>query len=313
VDNHLSFFSHGKLLITGEYFILDGAHGLALPTQLGQKMEVQISESDTWKLEWNSYDVNNNCWLKIDVSQEQSFSAWKSDNAEEATLLNIIKTALQLNVAFLKETKHYKVSTHLEFPNNWGLGSSSTLINNVAQWANVDAFELLELTFGGSGYDIAVAQANASILFHRKNENPEFEIVSFNPSFKEQLYFIHLDKKQNSREGIAHYKQITKDKTEAIKTISDISEKLLSTSELKEFETLLDDHENIAADFLQMEKVKDLLFGDYWGAVKSLGAWGGDFVLATSAKSETETLEYFQSKGFGTILKYKDIIFAPSN
>ena len=309
----LQFFSRGKLLITGEYFILDGAHGLALPTQLGQKMEVQVSESEKWKLEWNSYDVDKNCWLQLELSREDSLSGWSSLSVEKETLFSILKNAFKSNSKILDETKHYRVSTYLEFPNNWGLGSSSTLINNIAQWAKVNAYDLLNQTFGGSGYDIAVAQANASILFHRENNMPVSEKVSFNPSFNEQLYFVHLDKKQNSREGIAHYKQIKEGKSQAIQEITEITRKLISAAELVDFEKLLNEHENIVADVLQMKKAKDIFFSDYWGTVKSLGAWGGDFVLATSAKSESETMEYFQSKGFGTVLKYKDIIFAPSN
>jgi mevalonate kinase len=36
----LDFYSHGKLLITSEYAVLDGAKALALPTRLGQKLSV---------------------------------------------------------------------------------------------------------------------------------------------------------------------------------------------------------------------------------------------------------------------------------
>jgi mevalonate kinase len=305
----LEFFSRGKLLITGEYFILDGAYGLALPTQLGQKMKVEIQNADSWSLEWKSYDVNNDRWLQLDLSKEKFLSEWNSESVEEETLFNILKSALQLNPNFLSDTKQYKVSTHLEFPNNWGLGSSSTLINNVAQWAKVNAFELLKLTFGGSGYDVAVAQADAPILFHREAENPLFEKVNFNPSFKEQLYFVHLEKKQNSREGISHYQQVKENKKPAIKAVSEISKKLLAASALEDFEKLLTEHENIVTDLLQLKKVKEIFFSDYWGIVKSLGAWGGDFVLATSAKTEKETIEYFQSKRFKTIIPYREIIY----
>jgi hypothetical protein len=35
-----TFYSNGKLLITGEYLILDGAKGLALPTKMGQNLSV---------------------------------------------------------------------------------------------------------------------------------------------------------------------------------------------------------------------------------------------------------------------------------
>ena len=33
-----SFFSHGKLLLTGEYLVLDGSKALAIPTQKGQEI-----------------------------------------------------------------------------------------------------------------------------------------------------------------------------------------------------------------------------------------------------------------------------------
>ena len=41
-----TFYAHGKLLLTAEYFILDGAVGLALPTKLGQSLSIQSSESN---------------------------------------------------------------------------------------------------------------------------------------------------------------------------------------------------------------------------------------------------------------------------
>ena len=52
--------------------------------------------------------------------------------------------------------------------------------------------------------------------------------------------------------------------------------------------------------------VKECLFPDYKGTVKSLGAWGGDFVLAIS---ETEDIpNYFLSKGFDICIPYDEIV-----
>jgi len=51
--------------------------------------------------------------------------------------------------------------------------------------------------------------------------------------------------------------------------------------------------------------VKERLFPDYFGTLKSLGAWGGDFILATGTK---ETPRYFKNKGFETILTYSEMI-----
>ena len=40
------FYSNGKLLLSGEYLILDGATGLALPTKTGQEMLVSTFNSE---------------------------------------------------------------------------------------------------------------------------------------------------------------------------------------------------------------------------------------------------------------------------
>ena len=51
---------------------------------------------------------------------------------------------------------------------------------------------------------------------------------------------------------------------------------------------------------LNLEK----FFKDYSGEIKSLGAWGGDFILAAGPSS---SIEYFQNKGFKTILSYNEM------
>ena len=57
-----------------------------------------------------------------------------------------------------------RVETQLEFPREWGLGSSSTLISNLGLWAETDPYDLLSATLGGSGYDIAAARSESPFL-----------------------------------------------------------------------------------------------------------------------------------------------------
>ena len=52
-------------------------------------------------------------------------------------------------------------------------------------------------------------------------------------------------------------------------------------------------------DYLMIE------FPDYKGSIKSLGAWGGDFILATGDK---EDRNYFINKGLRSIIEFKDMI-----
>lgn len=42
-----TYNAHGKVLLTGEYMILDGAVGIGLPTHHGQTLTIETIESDT--------------------------------------------------------------------------------------------------------------------------------------------------------------------------------------------------------------------------------------------------------------------------
>jgi len=67
----------------------------------------------------------------------------------------------------------------------------------------------------------------------------------------------------------------------------------------------MEKHQAIMSDVLEMLTVKEQLFHDFKGVVKSLGAWGGDFVMVLSKENPKE---YFISKGFETILTYDEMV-----
>ncbi len=46
-----------------------------------------------------------------------------------------------------------------------------------------------------------------------------------------------------------------------------------------EFEELLILHEKLISKAIGISPIQERLFSDYKGVIKSLGAWGGDFVL----------------------------------
>ncbi len=297
--------AHGKLLLSAEYFVLDGATSLALPTTKGQYFNFEsVPNSDS--ILWKSFDEKNELWFE-GLFSNATFEVIHSSDEDIANRMTQILNAIRiLDFSFLKN-KGAKISSHLEFPRNWGLGTSSTLIYSIAKWAGVNPFELLEKTFGGSGYDLACAGATSNILYSKINGVPQWSPTTFNPTFKNQLYFIFLGKKQNSREAIQHYRQIKKKETISAE-ISAITQSLLTCSNLNDFEKLLNQHEDLIAITLHLQKVKNLYFDDYWGSVKSLGAWGGDFVLVTSDRTEEETRAYFEEKGFDVFLKYEEMI-----
>ncbi len=303
-----SFYAHGKLLLTGEYFVLDGAQALALPTRLGQSLNVEYedSPSDNPVLQWDAFNSENKIWMSAAFTLKDFSIISKNGNPEN--LQKILRQARKLNCGFISGSNNIHAKTYLDFPGDWGLGSSSTLIHMIAELADICPFTLLEQTLGGSGYDIACAGSDSPILYSRQNNIPAWDPVSFSPPFKDDLYFVHLNKKQNTQHGIAHYKSKSLDKVKIIDTLNGITSSILSAQNLETFEGCLNDHEKILSEALDLQRVKDMLFSDYWGSVKSLGAWGGDFVLATSNRSSDETLSYFQKRGYNTVLPYKDLI-----
>jgi len=298
------FYSNGKLLLTGEYLVLDGALSLAVPTKFGQSMDIQKIEDQ--KIVWNSLDDKGKVWFKdVFLISDIVTDSNGHQNDISNRLLQILKTAKKQNPNFLADLKGYNITTKLGFPKNWGLGTSSTLINNIANWAKVDAYELLEKTFGGSGYDIACAHHNTPILYQRIENNPTIKEVSFEPLFKDCLYFVYLNKKQNSRNAIATYRDNSHDLSVELLKINDITKKMVSCTDFTEFQKLINFHETILSRILHQQPIKEKLFSDFEGSIKSLGAWGGDFVMVVSKKNPSD---YFKSKGFETLLTYDDMV-----
>lgn len=299
------FYSNGKLLLSGEYLVLDGAMALSIPTKYGQSMLVESSEADT--IHWKSLDNNGLTWFENSFAFSELNSTKNPvglPNSTKHTLLKILQQAKKLNPKFLDGTNGWNVTTHLNFPQNWGLGSSSTLINNIAQWAKINAFELLEKSFGGSGYDIAAAQNNSPILYKIQAAVPFVEAVKIHWDFKDQLFFVHLNQKQSSKEGIAQYRKVSISAIE-ISEVSAITHSLIDCETLAVFEKLIDKHELLISEIIQTPTIKTQLFSDYPRSIKSLGAWGGDFILVTSA---TKDLDYFMKKGYNTIIPFVEMI-----
>ncbi|WP_420575050.1 GYDIA family GHMP kinase [Kordia sp.] len=301
----MDFYSNGKLLVTGEYVVLDSAKALAIPTKYGQALSV--TPIDTPNLVWKSFDHRDLIWYQR-AFEMNAFTLHTSYVDEVSqTLHNLLSEAKRLNPDFLATKTGFEVQTTLGFPSDWGLGSSSTLIHNIALWANVNPYTLLWNAFKGSGYDIACAKHNTPIIYEVHQQQPKVTEVDFSPSFSDQLYFVHLNKKQNSRNAIANYNERKSTIANEIKVINAITSEMVSSSSLVDFELLLKEHEQIISEIIQETPVKERLFGDYFGQVKSLGAWGGDFALVTG---NDDTTTYFEAKGYHTIIPFEQMILS---
>lgn len=279
--------------------MLDGGLALAIPTKKGQSLSVEKSKSKG--IHWRSLDEMGAVWFEANFQMNEFVS--EEENKLLFQLLKILKEAQKLQPDFLMD-ENISITTQLDFPRNWGLGTSSTLINNIAQWAQVDAFHLLKNSLGGSGYDIAAAQRDTPILYQLINGKPTIKEIHLDWNFKEHLFFVHLNQKQNSQEAISHYKS-RKVSTDSINSINLLTQELLQCTSISAFEKLVESHENSISKTIQIPTVKDKLFRDYPRAIKSLGAWGGDFIMAVGTKEEQS---YFRKKGFITIIPFEEML-----
>ena len=234
---------------------------------------------------------------------------FSTDDPEKAKkLCEILQAVKQLNSKAF-EGNDLKFTTRLDFDPNWGLGSSSTLIANLAQYAKVNPYELLKLTFGGSGYDIACATAEQPIYYQLVNGQPQSETIDFNPPFAEHLFFVYLGQKQSSSKEIKAFleKANPVDLQKDIEAVSDISRSVPKCQNLDEFAMLMQCHERIIARCIGQEPVQKR-FPDFEGVLKSLGAWGGDFILAATEWDEGQVKTYFQNQGLEVVFGYKSLV-----
>jgi len=296
----MKFYSNGKFLITGEYLILDGAKSLAVPTKFGQ--ELKIDSNDSKFIEWESLDKNGKVWFKCKIQISNLNLESTSSEKISNKLLKILKFIRKEKPEFLRNQGH-KITTSLTFDKNWGLGTSSTLINNLSKLAEIDPFKLNKRIFKGSGYDIACASSNSHILYQIIDDNHIIKNVKFNPPFKEYLYFVYLNKKQNSLEELNIYNKVKKNKS-LVSEIDEITLKVLNSRNFYEFNNLISSHEKIISSIISKKTIKSK-FKDFNGELKSLGAWGGDFILAST---KDDPYKYFNSKGLETIYKFDEIV-----
>lgn len=298
--------AHGKLLLSGEYFVLDGALALAVPTRLGQSLSLErVSEN---ALHWLSLDEKGNAWFEGFFELPALQYQQGNDDNTGRQLEEILRQAQALNRFFPEASGGLRVTTRLEFPRDWGLGSSSTLISLIARWAGVDPYVLLFHTMGGSGYDIACATAGKPLLYQKGPAGPQSVSMDYRPAFIDKFYFVHLGRKQNSREGIARYRAVAGDHPEWVEAISRLTRQICGAETLENLQAAVAEHELLISEALQLPRARDLYFPDFPGEIKSLGAWGGDFVWAISQLSRAETQLYFNKKGFSVVIPYDEMV-----
>ena len=301
----IRFRSNGKFLITGEYLVLAGAKALAVPLKLGQTMEVDETGNDG-KLVWKAFDPKG-LWFEAEFSLPDLQILQSNDQSIASELQRLILLIRKQKPEFLSDNTSYWVKNRLEFDRNWGMGSSSTFMANLSNWAGANPFILNTGCCPGSGYDIACAKSDQPILYEKHFDQTIIDQVRWNPRFRKNVAFVFLGKKQNTNSSIKNFRDL--DFTDSdIKEITQISEEFWLINHKEDLMELIRDHEFHIGRIIKKTPIQNQEFSDFNGAIKSMGAWGGDFIMAVGNDKFKKIKEYFNDKGFNTVLPWEIIL-----
>ncbi|MDA3833361.1 MAG: GYDIA family GHMP kinase [Spirochaetales bacterium] len=300
-----TYHANGKLLISAEYLVLKGALALAVPLSKGQHLTVK--ECSEPGLQWNARTLTGN-WFNAVFDNHLNITG-SSSPPHAQRLQNIIRQAIAQNPAVVKKLSNQQVTTQLEFDPQWGWGSSSTLLSLLAQWLEIDPYQLMDATFGGSGYDIACGTAGTPLFYRRETlQPPEISAAPFNPPFIDQLGVVWLNQKQTSSQEVRRFLNRRESHGQLIEEISHITREMATTTDPDIFARLMQQHETLIGRATGQTPVQQSHFPDFEGTIKSLGAWGGDFALFFAPDSLSTARSYFASKGYSTLFPLADLL-----
>lgn len=303
------YYGNGKLLLSGEYLVLDGAKALSLPVKFGQHTEVKEDETKPGVILWKAKE-HDLTWFEAEL-ELKTLNVISSTDEVTANFVTDMFLAIQESFVGFESFESLSFEHSVNFPLNWGLGSSSSLISNMATWSLMEPYELHQRVSAGSGYDVFTARCHKPIMYQLVNDVPHVTEIHYQPSFSKQLYFVYQGQKQNTAMQVEEYKKKEEQFMKEITRINTITEEMIHSTSYGEFETLLREHEDIISRVLDRKPLIETTFSDYkYGFVKSLGAWGGDFMLFTLREENHPQLllEYLNRKQLDTVFQYKDLI-----
>lgn len=340
------YHARGKLLLTGEYVVMHGALALACPTRRGQSMYMAphrpacihwkafTPRGDVWlAVEWNCLGMikeitkeAGNQFLepeglmpsKLLVLQNKGAGTEAAVSRLESWITHAMLLSHQTNPEYFHDqidrvkAEGISVETYLEFEREWGLGSSSSLISLLAQWWGCRPMELHAATQGGSGYDQACATASGPIHYQLLAPalRPHAQPIAFQPDFHEHLLFVYTGKKQSTDHSIRQFGQRSTAAETCLQEISECTHQLTFATDLKTFMEIMHRHERIMSGLLGEEPIQSARFSGFPGQTKSLGAWGGDFILAATSEPEHAKV-FLTNNGFSVIFAFHELLLCP--
>ncbi len=294
-----SFYAPGKILLVGEYTVTKGFEGLAVPVKSGQWMDVWEFDSPgnaEDRFIFNALDSRGASWFSesFDISNLKSNSletnAVKSNVADENFENNeshLSKLLALVPESFWKSGKSYRFETRLEFDRSSGLGSSSTFVQLMSNYFKLDPFQVQDLVFGGSGYDVAIAAVQKPLIYWRNEQGVHFRQWKLNSELTKDWKVVFLGNKVNSRTSTSQVSDMLEDLSNDENyrmQIQKIIEIVRDAQELMALETGIEMYQMFLSQLLGMVTpytyfgVKPLPRG----VCKWLGAWGGDMLLVNS-------------------------------
>jgi len=296
--------ANAKLLLSGEYLVLAGAEALAIPLKFGQ--ELTVSDGDAEKITWVSKGPSG-IWFSASFSAlGEVYAATNPKSAQFVSSLIAATNSIRPN--FFQRFLGKTITIEADFDLNWGIGSSSSLIALLAQLASIDPLALHWKVSRGSGYDVIAAISSTPIFYKQIDGVVTFSSVKLPPVFHENVYFAYLGKKEDSAAGVERFLSSTKQlPASIIDEISSITRKMAVAESASQLSGLMDRHEAILSEVLDVMPIKPLRFSDFEGSVKSLGAWGGDFAMFCSSVPSNQVYSYIAAKGLTPVFGFNDI------
>lgn len=303
-----TYYANGKLLLSGEYLVLHGSSALVLPLKIGQLMKVTpVGYSKKATISWQA-NVLNESWFSAEINI-QNWTVNTTTHEETANrVIRLLQEAGKLNHLLFNPGTGYDILTETGFNMDWGFGSSSALTANIAQWAMVDPFDLHFRTSAGSGADIAAAISSGPLLYRLIEDKPVYSRVNFNPTFYRHLWLVYLGHKQSTSQSLDDFRIKVSVLKKHIDDMDRLTHDMIQAESLKSFMILIHEHEDLLSRLMHIMPVKESLFRDFPGEIKSLGAWGGDFILAASEEKEDVIRDYFGRKDMTPVLSFDKIV-----
>jgi mevalonate kinase len=295
-------------MLCGEYAVTIGVEALAVPVSVGQWMHVWEFDSpgEQHRILWEAKDRDGATWLN------ESFALPLVEvgdgERDERKIIHQLLAMAPENT--WKIGKSYRIETQLEFDRSSGLGSSSTMVSNFSRFARLDAQAVQQQLFGGSGYDVAVAEAGKGLVFWKDGENNHWGPWTISSGLTQDWKVVFLGKKQNSRNSLADVKarlQEIQNDDFMLHQLQQVAGAVKMAQQVSMVEAGLEMWQALLSMSLGLETPYQH-FGIQpvkGGLCKWLGAWGGDMLLVnqTFAETHADILAKYKSTPWNQLIK----------